>query len=456
GLMDHRGQPQPGGPEARVPLVVVAQARGPQHVLLEHHDRVAELARQQRPHGRLAARARSGQREQGQPAERSLVTAVHAVQQLAPNLRLLGALTALRADQRIEHVSVEQFLEEAAALPAPVAVAAVRAGRVRVAAAVRTGTVRVAAAVRAWAVRAVLIRLPRWHRGRWRGARAVRRVRRRARRVVGRLGRGDLFELAPVEKDALAALALIDVHAVLVDGPHQVLALGTDHEAHPTGGRPHPVRPDWYANTTNWARSRAPSLVIARPTWVRAVAGLMNSRSAISSLLSPSPTRPRISFSRSVNVSSKGCGLRGRACCSTNVLINVRVTLGDSSAPPSATVRMACSRSAGGVSFSRNPLAPCRRASKTYSSISNVVSTMMRVSVSCGSAVIRRVASRPSMPGMRMSINTTSGRSSRAMVTAATPSAAWPANSNPSSLSINARRPTRTSSWSSATSTDVM
>ena len=39
--------------------------------------------------------------------------------------------------------------------------------------------------------------------------------------------------------------------------------------------------------TTSWARSRARSLIIARLTWVRAVARLTTSRSAISSLLRP-------------------------------------------------------------------------------------------------------------------------------------------------------------------------
>ena len=41
--------------------------------------------------------------------------------------------------------------------------------------------------------------------------------------------------------------------------------------------------------TTSWARSRARSLIIARLTWVRAVARLTTNRSAISSLLRPSP-----------------------------------------------------------------------------------------------------------------------------------------------------------------------
>ncbi len=59
------------------------------------------------------------------------------------------------------------------------------------------------------------------------------------------------------------------------------------------------------------------------------------------------------------------------------------------------------------VSLSRKPLAPARSAAKTYSSRSNVV----RISVCTpqASAVIWRVASMPSMTGIRTSISTTSG-----------------------------------------------
>ena len=61
-----------------------------------------------------------------------------------------------------------------------------------------------------------------------------------------------------------------------------------------------------------------------------------------------------------------------------------RVTDGDSSASPAATSRIARSSSAGLVSLMRKPLAPCRSASKTYSSSSNVVSTITRVPASSG------------------------------------------------------------------------
>jgi hypothetical protein len=54
----------------------------------------------------------------------------------------------------------------------------------------------------------------------------------RGRRSVGVVlaFRGhDLLQLTAVEENAPAALALLDVDTTPVDGPHQVLALGTDH-----------------------------------------------------------------------------------------------------------------------------------------------------------------------------------------------------------------------------------
>ena len=74
--------------------------------------------------------------------------------------------------------------------------------------------------------------------------------------------------------------------------------------------------------------------------------------------------------------------------------------------------------SVGAVSFNRNPSAPARSALMTCSSAWNVVRT-----ITCGGVVRRRraaVAAMPSIPGIRMSIRTTSGRCA---CTAATPSA---------------------------------
>ncbi len=71
------------------------------------------------------------------------------------------------------------------------------------------------------------------------------------------------------------------------------------------------------------------------------------------------------------------------------------------------------------------------------------------------SRIRRLVASIPSTPGMRMSISTTSGRSSRASATASSPSSASPTTSRSSCTSRIARKPARTSVWSSATRTRI-
>ena len=133
-----------------------------------------------------------------------------------------------------------------------------------------------------------------------------------------------------------------------------------------------------------------------------------------------------------------------------NSPIRRRVTLGASSASPAATTRMAVSRSAGSVSLSRKPLAPARSAAKTYSSRSKVVRMRARTSVL---AVIRLVASMPSMTGMRTSIRMTSGLVRRAASTASAPLPASPTTVKPGVAAMIPQKPTRTSAWSSATTT---
>ena len=112
-------------------------------------------------------------------------------------------------------------------------------------------------------------------------------------------------------------------------------------------------------------------------------------------------------------------------------------------------------RSAGSPPLSRKPLAPASSAPKTYSSSSNVVSTKTRVRLSAGSVVMRRVASSPSISGMRMSITTTSGFSARTCSSACAPVAASPTTSMSSRESSSARNPARTIGWSSASTTLV-
>ena len=94
---------------------------------------------------------------------------------------------------------------------------------------------------------------------------------------------------------------------------------------------------------------------------------------------------------------------------------------------PSATARTAAAISRGGVSLSRKPAAPAASAAYTYSSTWNVVRT-----ATCGGSGCARiclVAVSPSITGIRMSISTTSGRSSPASATARAPSPASPTTS---------------------------
>ena len=97
-----------------------------------------------------------------------------------------------------------------------------------------------------------------------------------------------------------------------------------------------------------------------------------------------------------------------------------------------------------GAPLSRKPLAPALSAPKTYSSRSNVVRTTTRVPRSFGSEVISRVASRPSISGIRISMSTTSGASSRASVTASAPFLASPTTAMSLSMLSTDWNPART------------
>ena len=131
------------------------------------------------------------------------------------------------------------------------------------------------------------------------------------------------------------------------------------------------------------------------------------------------------------------------------------MTCGASSASPSATTRTAASRSSGSVSFSRKPLAPARSASYTYSSRSNVVRISTRVAAVASSPVMRRVASSPSISGMRMSISTTSGRSARDEVDGFGAVRRLADDLDVAADRSSTAKPLRTSAWSSATATRI-
>ncbi len=108
-----------------------------------------------------------------------------------------------------------------------------------------------------------------------------------------------------------------------------------------------------------------------------------------------------------------------------------------------------------GASLSRKPLAPARSASTTYSSRSKVVSTSTFAGPSCPGPVICRVASTPSIRGIRMSISTTSGCSARTWSSACRPSPASPTTARSCSASRIIRKPVRSSGWSSTSRTRI-
>lgn len=71
-------------------------------------------------------------------------------------------------------------------------------------------------------------------------------------------------------------------------------------------------------------------------------------------------------------------------------------------------------------------------------------------------ATISRVASMPFSSGMRMSIRTTSGDSSRTFATASRPLTASPATSMSGIAFSRTEKPSRTIIWSSAISTRIV
>ena len=115
---------------------------------------------------------------------------------------------------------------------------------------------------------------------------------------------------------------------------------------------------------------------------------------ATSALVMPRAIRRSTSTSRAVSP-SRICGVNaGRAPSRMNSVSMRRVTAGASIASPAATARTASASVVADASLSRNPLAPARNARNTYSSRSNVVSTM-NPGVWRGRATIRAVASSP-------------------------------------------------------------
>ncbi|RUP63786.1 hypothetical protein SSPNP10_32150 [Streptomyces sp. NP10] len=208
---------------------------------------------------------------------------------------------------------------------------------------------------------------------------------------------------------------------------------------------------------TAWTRSLAPVFARMRVTCVFTVDSARWRRAAISVLDQPCPITVRISRSRSVRAMMRGSemarapGTTGRWW--TYASRSRRVSVGATTASPTATARMPARSSSGRASLTRKPLAPARRPSYAYSSRSNVVTIRMRVRAP--DAMMRRVASMPSRPGMRMSISTTSGWWRATRWTASVPLPASPTTVMSSWLSSSMRNPKRCIGWSSAISTVV-
>ena len=190
-----------------------------------------------------------------------------------------------------------------------------------------------------------------------------------------------------------------------------------------------------------------------RPTWVFTVASETNSRPAISALDRPAAIWMRTSRSRSVRDPSAAGGGGSSDSSGTNRSSSRRVVDGATTRSPECTERIANSSSWGGTSFSRNPLAPALSAANAYSSRSNVVSISTRGD--SPAAQIRRAASTPSSRGIRTSITITSASPRAARSTAPCPSAASPVTVMSGCASIIIRKPARTSSWSSTSTTRI-
>ena len=181
----------------------------------------------------------------------------------------------------------------------------------------------------------------------------------------------------------------------------------------------------------------------------------MYSRAAISALDSPCPTATATARSRSVSRSSSRAARWARSSAALRVAtaITCSMTLGDRVVSPASTARIASTIFDGGVSLSRNPDAPACNARSTRSSESKVVSTM--IFGASGRARISAVAASPSITGIRMSISTTSGRSSPTRVIPSAPSDASPITCRSAAPPRISPNPVRTSGSSSTTTSRI-
>src|SRR5712692_4279571 len=196
-------------------------------------------------------------------------------------------------------------------------------------------------------------------------------------------------------------------------------------------------------------RSETLSFSRIAATWLLTVSGESTSLSAISRLERPSATSERISRSRLVRFRAAD-GVAAPGFISDSIPLSIWDSM---NAPPVATWRIASIRSSFETSLRRYPAAPARTASRRYAGLSCIVT--MITAVRERSSLMRRVASRPSMSGMRTSMSTTSGSSLRALSIASRPVLASPTTVRSSALASMDATPCRTSSWSSTRSTRI-
>src|SRR5262245_19744456 len=119
----------------------------------------------------------------------------------------------------------------------------------------------------------------------------------------------DVRELDDVPEERTSGLGVLGHDHGVDGGDHRPLVRrGARRRNRGFEGHPGRTSPDRIAKTTSCAGSRAPSLTIARLTWVRTVSGLTTSSPAISAFDIPVATHDTISRSRSVRSASRGCG----------------------------------------------------------------------------------------------------------------------------------------------------
>lgn len=210
--------------------------------------------------------------------------------------------------------------------------------------------------------------------------------------------------------------------------------------------------------STACTRSRAQSLASTRPTCVFTVASESTSSAAISRFAAPCAISTSTSRSRGVSDATAACcsshsalrtwseRRRGAMCVRSRRVVDGAIT-----ASPRCTVRIAASSSSGGASLSRKPLAPASIASNAYSSRSKVVSTTTRGA--SGRRSRARVASMPSISGMRTSISTTSAPATDTDATASRPLPASATTVRSGCESTSMASPERISAWSSTRAT---